>query len=201
MEDKLTLGDRITYKEQMLRVYEDALYKESKYRMTLKQEREKNDRKFKIYLAAVIILVLLDFAALYIAGGKFLKSNPTSDAGVIISIGIGGISALVGFVMAAFTFIGTAICSVKLVHYGKRLNKEMDNRDFIWRSYDEMIEISNRITEETVAEKTKMAAELELDKTEARRQAEQLRLEYEDGKDEQKTISMSELFYVKSWYE
>lgn len=155
-ENKVTLGDRITYEEQMSVALRDRIDKENQNKLKINREKLFNRKKGVQYrvgliIAAVLLGLVIVLLAPYYSGDK--------DPNLFDATAVVALSVLAPFVIIAFCF-----CLYKYIYYSRRKNKELDTRDFKWRTYSEMLEISEMNVMTLIEEESKMVASLTLDR-------------------------------------
>ena len=199
MEDLKTLGDKIAYQEQMNVTYGDLLYKEERYLQTMQREKTKNLKGFRTFLIFDIICALVMTGGL--SAGTFFETNTKDPAAAFVGSVGNAMLTVVGLIIAAFAFVGLCFGGFKLVHYGRRRFKEIDNRDFVWRTYEEMEAISGAKMMELETKKAQNLAELSVNRQVYQEgmegYAERIEEMGEESEGEMEHISMSELFYAK----
>ncbi len=187
--------NRLEYLQKMHKAYGDMYYEESLYRSRLKQERDKNRRSFKGFLVLDIILAPIFGLGLFLLNGP-MKGDVNSQGGALVQWGINALFAQIGIYIVAFVGIALVFGITGLIHFARRWNKEIDNRDSIWRTYEEMGKISDKKMQEIKVSQTENAVEIEATKQLQMEANMQKRLAFEQG-EEQACIGMDELMAIK----
>jgi len=187
--------NRLNYLYKMRKAYSDMYYEETLYRTRLKKEREKNRRNFKVFVVLDIIVGALFSVGLFLLNGP-MKGEANSLSGARVQWVINALFAQVGMYIVMFTGIGLAVGLYMLIHYARRWNKEIDNRDSIWKTYDEMDTFSDKKMQEIKVNQTENAVEIEATKQLQFQESMQKRLEFEAGESGPACIAMDELLTI-----
>ncbi len=195
------LENSITYGETQVKYLQDEIDNEIRYQRRIKREKVENKRNFNKYFNVVwaLTFVVFAFGSIIMAFAQMSEEAHTGENGEWVPLGEGnysdafaGVAGILLGPFIIFSIIGLIKYVPKFINYLKQLKGTEDPRRSGYKTYEELMAISEGRMKYLQEELTQTIVKLEADKL----ALEEVRL-IGEGEGQVETIEMDELFVLK----